>query len=1077
MISRKANGKPDAGGKITEPYHCEKDIRDTVNWYDVYSLFGSRINGYEGNMEFEGHVDPDEFCYNINGNTGSFYLNYNDTILVQSNQGDFFHVIMHKRSNLKYKLFSETPEQYQYHLLRGLFCEYQIPKIFSSPIDSIEINNYINGFTMIDSKGIKYVFGNSGSSKENDNAIEFSRLGHDANSYGRDYVGSYKKYIEANAWHLTSIESPNGYKITLNYVRDNYITKLRFTDYAHHYYFATSTDGFAIYLANSLNACWADAIRSTLINGSCLEKIISPEGEIIFINYKPNGQLHYGRDYLDKLLETYTDSYCAPYKHLNQFFQYPDIYFANTNDTESVINDSFIPYKVNRIEVYKGHDEEKLIRTINFNYNFNPQVKTRLKLTSLAISENNTRDISASSIKYSFEYDPTPLPDYLTLKTDYYGFYNGKQIPGNFKNNDNSWAMSLSYNPEGIDIKKRPDLNYAKAEILTKIVYPTDGYSELEYEPHDYSKVCKTWPWGVRAASDSIDFTINDAGGLRIKSVKNFDSSSNLIQSKQYIYKTKEGNSSGVLVYKPVYVSLNQDYTDYDTSTGGSGNGNGTGGTGTPNSGGGDMPTTYPLDPNDFHLLEDWSANIGEMGLDYGENGDEEEEEQEEVYDDLEERAPINGVYPNNYFSKNIQFWRVSSNPIHSMESTRGSHITYSEVKVIEGTGGENNGYTVYRYKNYDNGYSDRPPKGYVTNLLSYIGNDYEGRSAFWEKEDGISMKHERGQPLSEEVCDNNGSIVKRTNYYYNNNPNRFKEQVRYIKKVNNNLEFNAIASMLIMSGVHYTYHPYLREKRDVLYFASGDSLVTTVTNQYNEKYRLLKSTQTVDSRGELLKTQMFYPFEQIAGNPVHAAMTERFMLAYSTGSKMTRNNENIIETEIKYASGLAANKPNLILPSEEYVKHGNASKLLAAKYNEYDDIGNPLSITDKSGEKICYLWSYNGSLPIAKIVGLNYTEVKNIIGTQVINNLWSNQNPTVSQIQSARNSLSGAGAMVTTYTYEPLIGMMTETDFRGVTTYYEYDELGRLKEIKVGQRNSPAQTSDVQKKIESYEYHYREGN
>ncbi|MEJ0033221.1 MAG: hypothetical protein WDO15_24095 [Bacteroidota bacterium] len=37
----------------------------------------------------------------------------------------------------------------------------------------------------------------------------------------------------------------------------------------------------------------------------------------------------------------------------------------------------------------------------------------------------------------------------------------------------------------------------------------------------------------------------------------------------------------------------------------------------------------------------------------------------------------------------------------------------------------------------------------------------------------------------------------------------------------------------------------------------------------------------------------------------------------------------------------------------------------------------------------------------------------------------------------------------MSTFSYRPLIGVQSQTDEKGITTYYEYDYLGRLKLVR----------------------------
>ncbi len=110
-------------------------------------------------------------------------------------------------------------------------------------------------------------------------------------------------------------------------------------------------------------------------------------------------------------------------------------------------------------------------------------------------------------------------------------------------------------------------------------------------------------------------------------------------------------------------------------------------------------------------------------------------------------------------------------------------------------------------------------------------------------------------------------------------------------------------------------------------------------------------------------------------------------------------------------------------------------SKYLQEETYVYVD-GNIVEVTSKNGMTTSYLWGYNRSFPIAKAVGVSYA------------NLLAAYNTTAG-LTNLRTSSYVAGALVTVYAYDPLIGMVSQTDPNGVTTTYGYDPLGRFQFTK----------------------------
>lgn len=132
-------------------------------------------------------------------------------------------------------------------------------------------------------------------------------------------------------------------------------------------------------------------------------------------------------------------------------------------------------------------------------------IKERLLL--LSIEETSGTDTAR---RYAFEYySPEKLPGYLSRMTDHWGFLNNNTGQRDFKFSKNELANYHSLKEPAA--AGDPCRYYG---TLSRITYPTGGYTEFVYEPHTYS-AC------VGSRRDTIVELPSDlvAGGLRVKSI------------------------------------------------------------------------------------------------------------------------------------------------------------------------------------------------------------------------------------------------------------------------------------------------------------------------------------------------------------------------------------------------------------------------------------------------------------------------------------------------------------------------------------------------------------------------------
>jgi YD repeat-containing protein len=131
--------------------------------------------------------------------------------------------------------------------------------------------------------------------------------------------------------------------------------------------------------------------------------------------------------------------------------------------------------------------------------------------------------------------------------------------------------------------------------------------------------------------------------------------------------------------------------------------------------------------------------------------------------------------------------------------------------------------------------------------------------------------------------------------------------------------------------------------------------------------------------------------------------------------------------------------------------------------YDKYDNWGNLLQYHKEDDLPTTYLWGYNNTYPVAEIKNASYNDVKIALSIQPSNEVSLGLGAlNQSQLTALKTNLPLA--MITTLTYDPLIGMTSSTDPSGIITYYEYDDLGRLKLIKDHDQNI----------VKEYVYHYK---
>lgn len=238
----------------------------------------------------------------------------------------------------------------------------------------------------------------------------------------------------------------------------------------------------------------------------------------------------------------------------------------------------------------------------------------------------------------------------------------------------------------------------------------------------------------------------------------------------------------------------------------------------------------------------------------------------------------------------------------------------------------------------------------------------------------------------------------------------------------------------------------------------NGANLVTK--RQYSSlspyHYQTTKETATTDG----VVTENNYQYAQDKGNQL---MIDKNMVGIplETTSTQTMNNstKTLAKSETVYPKTTAEitnNSAGLVLPlSVKSYDIPNNSFSTEITYDKYDNKGNILQYRTKEGSPVAIVWGYNQAKPIAKVEGITYDQLMSSgLITAIVSASDedafdpSKETLLITALDTFRKSPSLQNTKISTFTYDPLIGVTSITSSQGIREIYKYDSSNRLEKV-----------------------------
>ncbi|MBK1896062.1 hypothetical protein [Chryseobacterium paridis] len=381
--------------------------------------------------------------------------------------------------------------------------------------------------------------------------------------------------------------------------------------------------------------------------------------------------------------------------------------------------------------------------------------------------------------------------------------------------------------------------------------------------------------------------------------------------------------------------------------------------------------------------------------------------------------------------------------------SMNSSPILYSEVTEME----SGKGYTKYYFTDYKM-YPDIPDYKSIDNNLNNFDVNYSPANMGNINLPYRSNNYKRGKLYKQEIYDQNFNKIKSAN----------TEFIDISEAISNNFT-TYVADRLRTKYFFKLFGGSFSPSKTITDDILNNNVLSSKSEYFYQSANGLNLSRlrNTDTDGTIQESSYQYAHEKNNQTLINANM-----VGIPLQTEIKKNGKIISNTETKY---------DKLYPLQLYpgsiisYSLDNNNPEAEVTFDQYDSSGNLVQYTTKQGIPVTLVWGYNNTQLIAKIEGIDYAHAYSTVLVTAIAkaNLdidEASEQVLITALNNLRSNTLYKDCLITTYTYNPSIGVTSITPPSGIREVYIYDTANRLKEIR--------QDSKTGNLVKEFKYNYK---